>query len=95
MQNISIQKAEFLSAEVKSALESLLGRPLEEGEEISVLAFRSHKAPQAAVRQELGERLTDMMDTMAQRVQQAPDEELDEILDDAMRSARPGYRPRK
>jgi hypothetical protein len=95
MQNVSIQKAEDLSADVKSAVESLLGRPLQADEEISVMAFRSHEAPQGVVRQELGERLGKMMDAMAQRAAEASDEEVDEILDEAMRSARPGYRPRK
>ena len=95
MQNVSIQKAGDLSAEVKSAVESLLGRRLEADEEISIMAFRSHEAPRGAAREELVERLSGMMDTMAQRTREASNEELDEVLDDAMRSVRPGYRPRK
>jgi hypothetical protein len=95
MQTVNIQKAEELSADVKSAVESLLGRRLEADEEISVMAFRSHEAPQGAVRQELGERLEKIMDSMVQRTAESSDEEVDEILDEAMRAARPGYRPRK
>jgi len=95
MQNVTIQKAEDLSADVKSAVELLLGRRLEAGEEISVLAFRSHEAPDAGVRQELGVRLGKMIDALGQRAREASDEELDEILDEAMRSARPSYRRRK
>ena len=95
MQNVSIQKAEDLSAAVKSALESLLGRSLEADEEVSVMAFRPHEAPQGPVRDQLAQRLNQQMDAMAGRVKDASDDELDEILDDAMRSARPGYRPIK
>jgi len=92
MQNVSIQKAEDLSAAVKSALESLLARPLEADEEVSVMAFRPHEAPQGPVRDQLAHRLNEQMDAMADRAKQAPDDELDGILDDAMRSARPSYR---
>jgi hypothetical protein len=95
MQNVSIQKAEDLSAAVKSALESLLGRPLEADEEVSVMAFRPHEAPQGPVRDQLARQLNEQMDAMADRAKEAPDDELDEILDDAMRSARPGYHPRR
>ena len=95
MHNVSVQKAEDLSADVKSAVESLLGRRLEADEEVSVMAFRSHEAPHDAARQELGNRLSKMMDATGQRAREASDEELDEILDEAMRSARPDYRPRK
>jgi hypothetical protein len=95
MQNVSIQKAEDLSAAVKSALESLLGRPLEADEEVSVMALRPHQAPQRPARDELAQRLNEQMDTMAQRVRDASNHELDEILDAAMRSARPAYRRRK
>ena len=80
---------------MKSALESLLGRPLEADEEVSVMAFRPHEAPQGLVRDQLAQRLNEQMDAMADRVKDAPDDELDEILDDAMRSARPGYQPIK
>jgi hypothetical protein len=92
MQNVSIQKAEELSAVVKSALESLLGRPLEADEEVSVMAFRPHEALQGPARDQLAQRLKEQMDAMADRAKDAPDDELDEILDDAMRSARPPYR---
>ena len=95
MHNVSIQKAEDLSAAVKSALESLLGRPLEADEEISVMAFRPHEAPQGPVRDQLSQQLDQQMDAMAERAKDASDHELDEILNDAMRSARPGYHPIK
>jgi len=93
MQNISIQKTENLSPDVRSALELLLGRRLEPGEEISVMAFHPHKAPQGSQRTQLAHRLRDQMDDMAQRTADASDQELDEILDEGMRSVRPRYRP--
>ncbi len=95
MRNVSIQKTEDLSAAARSALESLLGRALEAGEEISIMAFPPHEAPQGAVRNQLAQRLSEQIDEMAARAKDASDEELDEILDEGMRSARPDYRPIK
>ena len=95
MQNVSIQKAEDLSQAVKSALESLLGRALEADEEISIMAYRPHEAPQGPVRDQLAQKPQPTIDEMAERVKDASDDELDEILDEGMRSARPGYRPIK
>ncbi len=80
---------------MKPALELLLGRSLEADEEISVMAFRPHEAPQGPARKQLAQQLKDQMDAMAQRAADASDEELDEILDEGMRSVRPGYRPIK
>jgi hypothetical protein len=95
MPNITIQKAENLSAAVRSALESLLGRPLEAAEEISIMALRPHEAPQGHERNELAQQLKRQMDKMSQRAQGASDEELDAILDEGMSSVRPSYRPLK
>jgi hypothetical protein len=95
MHNLSIQKAENLSSGVKAALESLLGRPLEAGEEISVMAFRPHEAPQGSARKHLAQQLSTQMNEMERRTQDASEQELDEILDEGMRSVRPGYRPIK
>ena len=92
MQNLTIQRANDLAPNVKSALEALLGRALENGEEISVMAFRPHSAPSSAERGECVERLVNQMNDMADRVRDASDEELNEVLDEAMRSVRPGYR---
>ena len=95
MQNVSIQRAGELSAGLKSAVEALLGRPLEPDEEVSVMAFRPHEAPSKLDRQEISHRLKQHMDKMAERVKDVPEEELDDILDEAMRSVRPGYTSRK
>jgi uncharacterized protein (DUF2336 family) len=92
MQNLSIQKADDLSPAVKSALESLLGRSLEPGEEVSVMAFRPHEAPEPAVRKQLAQRLAKQTDETAERGKEVSEAEQDEILDEAMRSVRPGYR---
>ena len=76
----------------QSALESLLGRTLEADEEISIMAYRPHEAPQGPTRDQLAQSLNQQVDEMAERVKDAPDDELDEILDEGMRSARPDYR---
>ena len=95
MENVSIQKAENLSPSVKAALESLLGRPLEPGEEVSVMAFHPHEAPQGSVRKQLAEQLSQQLDEMQRRADDASGEELDEVLEEGMRVVRPRYRPVK
>lgn len=95
MQNISIHKAGQLPENVKSAVEHLLGRPVDADEEVSVMAFRPHNAPPRAARRKIAHSLKAHMDKMAARVKGVPEEEIDEILDEAMRSVRPSYRRRK
>lgn len=95
MADVTVQKAENLTPAVRSALESLLGRPLAAAEEISVMALRSHQAPRGAARNQLAQELKRQMDKMSQRARDASDEELDAILDEGMSSVRPSYRPVK
>jgi len=95
MQNISIQKASQLPEEVKSAVEHLLGRPIDADEEVSVMAFRAHDAPAKRARQKIARNLQAHMDKMTSRVKGVPEKEIDNILDEAMRSVRPGYTRRK
>ncbi len=91
MQNVCIQKASQLPEDVKSAVEHLLGRPIDADEEVSVMAFRPHNALPRRARQKTARKLQAHMDKMAERVKGVSEEEIDDILDEAMRSVRPGY----
>jgi len=45
MQNVSIQKASELPPRVKSAVEQLLGRPIDADEEVSIAAVPPQQVP--------------------------------------------------
>ena len=94
MQNISIRKASELPDSVKVAVEALLGRALQAGEEVSVRAFPPHDAPSGKERATLARGLKARMDRTAQPVKGLPDGELEDILDEAMKHVRPAYRRR-
>jgi hypothetical protein len=93
MQQSSLYGAKALPPPVRSVLEELLGRALDDSETISVRAYQPHEAPlldqqQASVR--------DLRQHFAQidaKSKDIPESEQDEIIDEAIRSVRPGYRP--
>jgi hypothetical protein len=88
-----ILKARDLSPEQRSAIESLLGRPLMEGEEVSVRAFES---PNLSVqrKKELVRKLNEYFaEVDAHREPHSP-REVEKIQNDAMKSVRAGYRTR-
>jgi hypothetical protein len=87
-----IFNARDLSPEQKGAIESLLGRPVLEDEEISVRAIHP-PALSDQRRKELVEGLTKYFVEVDARRQPGSAEEAEEILTEAFRSTRPGYRP--
>ncbi len=89
-----ICNAEDLSPEQKTALETLLGRRVHEGEAVSVGAFEPvHVSQQRKleIAAELGRYFADV-DAHRKPVS---DQEAEDIITEAMRSARPSYRPHR
>ena len=84
MQNVSINKAGDLPPNVKSAVEQLLGRPIEANEEISVVAVPPQDVPPSKNRAEATRKLVALLDQRAKKVADIPDEELDRVIDDAV-----------
>jgi len=87
-----ICNAKDLSADQKAAIETLLGRRVQEGEEISVRAIQP-PALSDPRRKELVEDLTRYFAEVDAQRQPVSPEEADVIIDEALRSTRPGYRP--
>jgi len=83
MSNNALRKARDLSPSVRTALETLLGRPLEEEETISVQTYPTHQAPTGKQREESWKRLMDRIDRTAARVKDLSDEDLDALIDEA------------
>lgn len=88
-----IHKAKDLSPSQKSAVESLLGRPVAAQESISVRALPQTREVTPERRDEIIQRMNLHFSRVdAQRREVSP-EEASDVLDEALRSARPSYRP--
>lgn len=87
MQSASpIHKARDLSPNVRRAVEALLGRVLQEDENISVRAFRGNiikQAPTGATRDEAYHRLRGRIDETAQRAEGVSEEEINAAIEEA------------
>jgi hypothetical protein len=87
-----IRNAKDLSPDQKAAIESLLGRPLHESEDISVRAFEP--APVSGQRRcQIADELRKYFAEVDANRQDVSDDEAEEIIDEALRSTRPNYRP--
>ena len=89
-----ICNANDLSPDQKAALETLLGRSVHEGEAVSVRTFE----PAAVSHQRKLEIASDLRKYFAEvDASRKPvlDEETEDVITEAMRSVRPGYRPRQ
>ena len=78
-----------LSPDQKAAIESLLGRRVQENEAISIRAIE----PPALSIESRQEQVADLRRYFAQVDAQRSSGSAEEILSEAMRSSRPGYRP--
>lgn len=92
MRNFACQKVNELTPDVRAAVESLLGRPLEDDEAVTLSALKPHPAPTGDAKKKAAAQLREQLDLMSERVEAVPAEELEDALDEAMRHVRPGYR---
>jgi len=92
MQDVAINWARDLSPPVRAALETLLGRHLQDDEQVSVRAFRQHAAPRGEARRRAAKRLEDHLDRMASKVKDVSEDEMEAALDEALESVRPRRR---
>ena len=87
-----ICNVEDLSPDQKAAVETLLGRRVQDGEAVSVRTFE----PVSISRQrklEISDELRKYLAEVDARRKPVSEEEAEEIITEAMRSVRPGYRP--
>jgi hypothetical protein len=92
--SVLIHKANELRPETRVALEAELGRSFQDDEEVSIMAFVSHEAPEGELRREAVRRLGDYLNRIDEKTKGLPEAEMKEALDEAIRSVRPGYRER-
>ena len=90
MQQSSLCNARTLSPLVRSALEELLGRALDDDEAISVRAYQPHEGPSAAEQRVVADELRRYFTLIDEKAKDIPENEQKEILEEAIRSVRPG-----
>ena len=95
MPNVLIHKASELRPETRRAVEAELGRSLEDGEEVSIMAFVTHEAPAGQARAEAQRNLQEHLNRIDQKTQGVPEQEMEDTLNESLRNARPGYRERE
>jgi hypothetical protein len=88
MQNVSIQKASELPPRVKSAVEQLLGRPIDADEEVSIAAVPPQQLPPSGNRAAIAERLEAFLSQRAEKTREISDREIDAAVDEAVNHAR-------
>jgi len=87
-----IRNANDLTPTERAAVESLLGRRVQDGEAVSDRAF-APAAISLEQRQEIAEELKRYFAEIDADRKPAPDGEQEGAIDEAMRSVRPSYRP--
>jgi hypothetical protein len=70
--------------------ENLLGRKLDEDEQIAISTSTAHETPTGTARQVAGRRLSEALDAMAAQVIDVPVRELEELVDDVAYKVRHG-----
>ena len=91
---LMIRNANDLTPTEKAAVETLLGRRIQDGEAVSVRAFAPAAiSPQR--RQEIAEELKRYFAAVDAARISAPASEQEDAIDEAMRSVRPSYRARQ
>ena len=89
-----VHRAKDLSPDQRSAVESLLGRPISEKETVSVSAFEP-PAISEQQRQKVAEDLERYFAEVDANRKPVSADAADEIITEAIRSSRPGYRPHR
>jgi hypothetical protein len=84
MSNTAIHKASELAPDVRRAVESMLGRPLDSEEHISLTAYRVAQAAAGEDRANLSRQLEQRIDKSARKTEIVSDDELDAVIDEAV-----------
>jgi hypothetical protein len=84
MQNVSIQKASELSPPLKSAVEQLLGRPIDAAEEVSIVAVPPQQVPPSENRAVAAPKLEAFLNRRAEKTRDVTDQEIDAAIDEGV-----------
>ena len=82
MQNGAVLRVAELALDARHAMESIIGRPLQEDEAIAVNVF--NPAPTGQARKEASWRLLERIDRTAQKARGIPEQEIDAAIDEAV-----------
>jgi hypothetical protein len=69
---------------MRSAIEQLLGRPIENDEEISIAAIPPQAVPKADDRRAVAEKLEALLNRRADKVRDLPPDDLDAAINEAL-----------
>jgi hypothetical protein len=86
---LSVHKSQHLLPEARHALESILGRPLHDDDEVAIQVSRPHEAPRGEPRERAWQRLSEHTSRMAEK-SLAPDQELEALVDEVANEVRHG-----
>ncbi len=92
MSNVLINKARELKPQTRAAVEAELGRSLKDDEDVSIMAFSAHEAPEGEARVLAGQKLEFYFKRIDKQAANLADEEAEAALQEALKKARPGYR---
>ena len=92
MHNLSIRETRDLLPSARQAVEDLLGRKLDDDEEVGIWASLSHQAPAGPARKEAWDRLNQHLDLMASKAVEAPIDELERLAEEVADEVRHGRR---
>lgn len=90
MGSTPLRKAGELTPEIRQALETVLGRPLEVDEQVGVVAYLPHKAPQGVARARLARRLERRINQTGKKAKRVPEHEMEALIDEAVDEVRHG-----
>jgi hypothetical protein len=88
VQNVSIQKASELPPNVRSAVEQLLGRPIDPDEEVSIAALPQRHIASSQDRTDVAGKLEALLNQRAAKVSDISDEEIDAAADESVQRVR-------
>lgn len=83
-ENIAVRKFRELEPGAQRWVRSVLGRELEPEEEVAVMAFPPHPAPEESVRRAAIGRMESFLDEAAEKLKDVPADELEAAVDEAM-----------
>ena len=69
---------------MKSAVEELLGRPINDDEEVSVISVPPQQIPPLANRAAIAQKLEALLNQRAEKTMQVPGEEIDAAVDEGV-----------
>ncbi len=91
MESVTVRNVRELPSDEKQSLETLLKQPLEEGQQVFIMTFRSGAVPDEATRLQSHQALLRTLDAAHEHARShgIPADEADAAVDEAMRHVRP------